>query len=161
MLGWGYKDTDPSKFVGWGYQDPINSVTLTVNTVAWTGFGNSVFFPWKHHERILWPDEFPRMRIKLADDLKLRPGEWSILRYLLSQFPNEHLFEAFYERISLCLLNKKYVNWRTWRTLYPPLQSTLQVLLLCSNRSDSQTFESSRCKKNFLQCVCYRCNLLR
>ena len=29
--------------------------------------------PWKHRERILCPDEFPRMRIKLADDLKLRP----------------------------------------------------------------------------------------
>ena len=62
------------------------------------------------------------MRFKLADDLKLRPREWSILRYLLSQFPNEHLFEAIYKQIPLCLLNKKYVNWRTWRTLYPPLR---------------------------------------
>ena len=61
------------------------------------------------------------MRFKLADDLKLRPREWSILRYLLSQFPNGHLFEAFYKRISLCLLNEKFVNWWTWRTLYPPL----------------------------------------
>ena len=57
----------------------------------------------------------------MADDLKLRPREWSILRYLLSQFPNGHLFEAFYKRISMCLLNEKYVNWRTWRTLYLPL----------------------------------------
>ena len=71
------------------------------------------FFPWKHHEKILCPDEFPRMRFKLADDLKLRPREWSILRYLLSQFPNEHLFEAIYKHISFCLLNEKYVNWRT------------------------------------------------
>ena len=34
MLGRRYKDTDQSKFVGWGYQNPINSVTLTVNTAA-------------------------------------------------------------------------------------------------------------------------------
>ena len=40
-------------------------------------------------------------------------------------------------------------------------KSTLQVLLLCSNQNDSQTFKSSSCKKHFLQCVCYRCNLLR
>ena len=45
MLGWRYKDTDLSKFVGWGYQNPINSATLTLNTVAWTGFGTLVFFP--------------------------------------------------------------------------------------------------------------------
>ena len=51
------------------------------------------------------------MRFKVADDLKLRPREWSILRYLLSQFPNGHLFEALYKRILLCLLNEKYVNW--------------------------------------------------
>ena len=57
----------------------------------------------------------------LADDLTLRPREWSLLRYLLLQFPNGYLFEAFYKRISLCLLNEKYVNWRTWRTLYPLL----------------------------------------
>ena len=62
------------------------------------------------------------MRFKLADDLTLRPREWSILRYLL-QFPNGHLFEAFYKRISLWLLNEKYVNWRTWRILYPPLRN--------------------------------------
>ena len=80
------------------------------------------FFPWKHHEKILCPDEFPRMCFKLADGLKLRPRKWSILRYLLSQFPNGHLFEVFYKHISLCLLNEKYVNWRTWRTLYPPLK---------------------------------------
>ena len=39
-------------------------------------------------------------------------------------------------------------------------QSTLQVLFLCLNQNDSQTFKSSSCKKKFLQCVCYRCNLL-
>ena len=65
------------------------------------------------------------MRIKLADDLKLRPMEWWILRYLLSQFHNGHLFEIFYKRISLCLLNEKYVNWRTWWTLYPPLENVI------------------------------------
>ena len=26
--------------------------------------------------------------------------------------------EAFFRRISLCLLNEKNVNWRTWQTLY-------------------------------------------
>ena len=67
------------------------------------------------------------MRFKLADDLKLRPREWSILRYLLSQFPNEHLFEAIYKHISLCLLNEKYANWRTWRTLYPPLKGVWYI----------------------------------
>ena len=121
MLGWRYKDTDPSKFVGWGYQNPLNSVPLTVNTVAQNGFGTPLFFSWKHNERVLCPDEFLQMRFKLADDLKLRLRQRSILRYLLSQFPNGHLFEAFYKRISLCLLNEKFVNWRTWRTLYPPL----------------------------------------
>ena len=29
------------------------------------------------------------------------------------------------------------------------------------NLNDSQTFKSSSCKKSFLQCVCYKCNLLR
>ena len=77
-----------------------------------------LFFPWKHYERTLCPDEFLRMHFKLADDLTLRPREWSILRYLWLQFPNGHLFELFYKCISLCLLNEKYVNWRTWRTLY-------------------------------------------
>ena len=129
MLGWRYKDTDPSKFIGWGYQNPINSVTLIISTVTWTGFGTHVFFSSKHHERILCPDEFPRMRIRLTDNL--RPREWSILRYLLSQFPNGHLFEAFYKRISLCLLNEKYLNWRTWRTLYPTLERHVLVLYLC------------------------------
>ena len=82
---------------------------------------NLCYFPRKHHERILWPDEFPRMRINLVDDLKLRPRERLILRYFLSRFPSGHLFEEFYKRISMCLLNEKYVNWRTWRTLYLPL----------------------------------------
>ena len=70
------------------------------------------------------------MRFKLADDLKLRPREWSILRYLLLQFPNGHLFEAFYKRISLYLLNEKYVIWRIWRTLNPPLigQTNFEIL---------------------------------
>ena len=40
-------------------------------------------------------------------------------------------------------------------------QSTRQALLLCSNRNDLQTFKSNSCKKNFLECACYRCNLLR
>ena len=40
-------------------------------------------------------------------------------------------------------------------------QSKLRVFLLCSNRNDSQTFKSSSCKNVFLQCVCYRCNLLQ
>ena len=33
--------------------------------------------------------------------------------------------------------------------------------LICPNLNDSQTFKSSSCKNGFLQCVCYRCNLLR
>ena len=33
--------------------------------------------------------------------------------------------------------------------------------LICPNLNDSQTFKSSSCKIFFLQCVCYRCNLLR
>ena len=65
------------------------------------------------------------MRFKLADDLKLRPREWSILRYLLSQFPNE----AFYKRISLSLLNEKHVNWQTWHTLYPPLDFAKKLVV--------------------------------
>ena len=77
---------------------------------------NSYFFPWKYHEKILCPDEFSRMCFKLADELKLRPREWSILRYLLSQFLNGHLFEAFYKRISLCLLKQQLTD-----LTYPPL----------------------------------------
>ena len=33
--------------------------------------------------------------------------------------------------------------------------------LICPNLNDSQTFKSSSCKNGFLQCVYYRCNLLR
>ena len=33
--------------------------------------------------------------------------------------------------------------------------------LICPSLSDSQTFKSSSCKKCFLQCACYRCNLLQ
>ena len=33
-------------------------------------------------------------------------------------------------------------------------------ILICQNLNDSQTLKSSRCKTVFLQCVCYRCNLL-
>ena len=33
--------------------------------------------------------------------------------------------------------------------------------LICPNLNDSQTFKSSSCENFFLQCVCYRCNLLR
>ena len=40
-------------------------------------------------------------------------------------------------------------------------QSTLQVFLLYLERNDSQTFKSSSCGKLFLQCVCYRYNLLQ
>ena len=40
-------------------------------------------------------------------------------------------------------------------------QSILQVLSLCSNWNDTRTFKSSSCKKIFLQCICYRCNLLQ
>ena len=43
----------------------------------------------------------------------------------------------------------------------PTEQSSLQVFLLCLNQNYSQTFKSSSCKQNFLQCVCYKCNLLR
>ena len=70
------------------------------------------------------------MRFKLADDLKLRPREKSILRHLLSQFPNGHLFEAFYKQISLCLLNEKYVNSRTGRTLDLPLIVLLSFYII-------------------------------
>ena len=50
-----------------------------------------------------------------------------------------------------------------------PDQNTLQVLLLCSNQNDSQSFKSSSCSVYvcvicihvFLQCVCCRCNLLQ
>ena len=80
------------------------------------------FFPWKHHEMILWPDEFP-------DDLKLRLRGWSIPRYSLSQFPNGHLFEAFYKRISLCLLNEKYVDRWSWRILYLSLDFINNVFM--------------------------------
>ena len=34
-------------------------------------------------------------------------------------------------------------------------------LLICPNLNDSQTFKSSSWKTIFLQCVCYRCSLLR
>ena len=34
-------------------------------------------------------------------------------------------------------------------------------ILLCIKRNDSQTFKSSNCKKRFIQCVCYWCNLLQ
>ena len=40
-------------------------------------------------------------------------------------------------------------------------QNTLQFFLLRPNWNHSQTFKSSCCKKFFLQCVCYRCNLLQ
>ena len=40
--------------------------------------------------------------------------------------PNGHLLEALYEHISLCPFNEKYVNWRTWRTQYPPLNLKLK-----------------------------------
>ena len=33
--------------------------------------------------------------------------------------------------------------------------------LICPNLNDSQTLKSSSCKKFLLQCVCYKCNLLR
>ena len=33
--------------------------------------------------------------------------------------------------------------------------------LISLNLNDSQTFKSSSCKNGSLQCVCYRCNLLR
>ena len=33
--------------------------------------------------------------------------------------------------------------------------------LICPNLNDSQTFKCSSCKNFFLQCVFYRCNLLR
>ena len=33
--------------------------------------------------------------------------------------------------------------------------------LICLNINDSQTFKSSSCKNVFLQCVYYRCSLLR
>ena len=69
------------------------------------------------------------MQIKLADDLKPGPREWSVFQYLLSQFPNWHLFKAFYKRISLCLLNEKYISWQTWRILYPPLNLSISVIV--------------------------------
>ena len=40
-------------------------------------------------------------------------------------------------------------------------QSTLQVFFLCIKRNDSQTFKSSSRKKLFVQCACYRHNLLQ
>ena len=93
------------------------------------------------------------MHFMLGDDLTLRPREWSILQYLLLQFPNGHLFKAFYKRISLCLLNEKYVNWRTWRTLYPPLKLlTLYICCFIKNMSLAQVFSCEFCEicKNFL-----------
>ena len=56
------------------------------------------------------------MRFKLADDLQLRPREWSILRYLLWQFPNGHLFEeAFYKLVSLTSIDRLDVLYiRPW-----------------------------------------------
>ena len=41
------------------------------------------------------PDEFPRMNIKLADELKLGPREWSILLYLISQFGMDTYLKQF------------------------------------------------------------------
>ena len=40
-------------------------------------------------------------------------------------------------------------------------QSTLQVFSLCLKRNNSQTYKSSSFEKIFLQCACYRYNLLR
>ena len=37
--------------------------------------GTPVVFSWKHYERILCPEEFPPMRFKLAEELKLRARE--------------------------------------------------------------------------------------
>ena len=37
----------------------------------------------------------------------------------------------------------------------------ISSFLICPNLNDSETFKSSSCKNGFLQCVCYRCNLLR
>ena len=96
------------------------------------------------------------MRFKVADDLKLRPREWSILRYLLSQFPNGHLFEAFYKHISLCLSNEKCVNWRTWRTLCPPLQDILYCNLYCDRKcyfSSSEEYWQKQPREVFYQKV--------
>ena len=33
--------------------------------------------------------------------------------------------------------------------------------LICQNLNDLQTFKNISCKKVFLQCLCYRCHLLR
>ena len=54
---------------------PLGLLSLTAHLVAQTGFETLVAFSWKYHERILCPDKFPQMCIKLADDLKLRPRE--------------------------------------------------------------------------------------
>ena len=58
---------------------------------------NPYFFPWKHHEKILCPDEFPQMLFKLADDLKLDRG-------------NDRSFDIYYHsfRMGTCL--KHFIN---------------------------------------------------
>ena len=62
------------------------------------------------------------MRIKLLDDLKLRPRERLILSKLLSQFLNGHLFEALCKRISLRLLT---VEVRQLTELVDPISVTV------------------------------------
>ena len=79
------------------------------------------------------------MRIKLTDDLKRRPREWSILRYLLSQFPNGHFMKhealmkhfldayrcvCWMKRMSIDGLDRPY----TWSTIVRKLYKS------CFNR---------------------------
>ena len=159
MLGWRYKDTDPSKFVGWGYQNPTNLFTLTLNTVAKTGFGTPVFFPWKHHERILCPDEFPPMRIKLADDLKLRPKEWSILPYIYIYILLTTIIDYYSSRM---------INWNTEQYLDKDnlilTRYLLHFFFLSSFSFSLSLFKFSSTKKNHiynLYCISYTLSFRR